>query len=259
LEVKEEIREGMYFWGILAYGLPAKVLERYVNGTEHCYTLQVSIISQQAKLDRESRDREANATWVHRENVPRSAVAFFDKPGWTDIHLPNAFRHVIGIPDDTFPDQWEECRTVGAAASKARKRNADSSVNKMGTAVADGVSTTCQLSLALLLSMIAPPSDDNTKIMQSHLNPTKETEGEDFAADSERFGEEVSTEDRSEEDVADFKRMREEMKVLMELFNQVTTKSPLCETEKSSEGMCYFRLYQYFVESLEYLKSRDKQ
>jgi hypothetical protein len=69
--------------------------------------LQVGIISQQAKLDRESRDREADVTWVHRENVPRSAVAFFDKPGWTDIHLPNAFRHVIGIPDDIFPDQWK--------------------------------------------------------------------------------------------------------------------------------------------------------
>jgi hypothetical protein len=47
------------------------------------------------------------------------------------------------------------------------------------------------------------------------MNPTKDTEGVDFAANSERFGEEASTEDRSEESAADLKRKREEMKVLM--------------------------------------------
>jgi hypothetical protein len=107
LEVKEEIKEGMYYWGIIDYGLPAKVLERFVNGTEHYYTIQLGIISQEAKVDMGSRDREANVTWVHRYKVPRSAIAFYDKPGRTDIHLPNAFRHVIGIPDDIFPDQWK--------------------------------------------------------------------------------------------------------------------------------------------------------
>jgi hypothetical protein len=53
-------------------------------------------------------------------------------------------------------------------------------------------------------------------------------------ADSERFGEERSTEVRSEEGAADFKRIREEMKVLMELANQVTTESALRENEKDS-------------------------
>jgi ankyrin repeat protein len=57
----------------------------------------------------------------------------------------------------------------------------------------------------------ALPSDDNTKITQSHMNPTKDTEGADFVADSERFSEEASTEDRSEEGAGDFKRMLEEM------------------------------------------------
>jgi hypothetical protein len=119
LEVKEEIKEGMYWWGVNSYGLPAKVLERFVNGTEHYYTLQVGIISQQAQLDRESRDREANVTWVHREKVPRSAIVFYDKPGRTDIHLPNAFRHVIGIPDDIFPNQWKNNEQLLQPDSKA--------------------------------------------------------------------------------------------------------------------------------------------
>jgi hypothetical protein len=43
------------------------------------------------------------------------------------------------------------------------------------------------------------------------MNPSKETEGADFAADSRRFNEEASTGDRSEEGAADFKRMLEEM------------------------------------------------
>jgi hypothetical protein len=54
-----------------------------------------------------ARDREANVTWLRRENVPRSALSFFDKPGRTDMHLPNAFRHMIGIPDEIFPKQWK--------------------------------------------------------------------------------------------------------------------------------------------------------
>lgn len=107
LEVKENLKEGEFWWGVSDYGLPVKVLARYGNGTEQYYTLSVGIISKEAKYDMETRDREANATWVRRENVPRSAIAFFDKPGRTDIHLPNAFRHVIGFPDDMFPEQWK--------------------------------------------------------------------------------------------------------------------------------------------------------
>jgi SET domain len=33
-------------------------------------------------------------------HIPRSAIRFSDKPGTTDQHLPNAFRHEIGLPDD---------------------------------------------------------------------------------------------------------------------------------------------------------------
>jgi hypothetical protein len=42
-------------------------------------------------------------------------------------------------------------------------------------------------------------------------------EDANFAAGSERLGEEASTEDPCEEGAADFKRMREEMKVLMDV------------------------------------------
>ncbi|KAL3940366.1 MAG: hypothetical protein SGBAC_005094 [Bacillariaceae sp.] len=47
-----------------------------------------------------------------RRNVPRNCMKWFDKPESTDMHLPNAFRHPIGIPDDIFPDAW---RSLGVS------------------------------------------------------------------------------------------------------------------------------------------------
>jgi hypothetical protein len=91
--------------------VPAKILYRVVNETaqqpQDSYTVQIGIVGQAAASNIRTRDREANVTWEHRENVPRSALSFFDKPGRTDMHLPNAFRHAIGIPDDIFPKQWK--------------------------------------------------------------------------------------------------------------------------------------------------------
>jgi hypothetical protein len=89
-------------------------------------------------------------------------------------------------------------------------------------------------SLAASLTANALPSEENTNMMQSHMNSTKNTEGADFAANSAQFGEEVSTEDRSEEGAADLKRMREEMEVLMELVNQVTAERPRSDNEEDS-------------------------
>jgi hypothetical protein len=45
-------------------------------------------------------------TWLERTNVPRHAIRFFDRPGTTDLHLANAFRRAIQIPDHMFPQQW---------------------------------------------------------------------------------------------------------------------------------------------------------
>jgi hypothetical protein len=45
--------------------------------------------------------------FVEREGVPRSAISFLDRPYTTDIHLANAFRHDIRIPNDMFPRKWK--------------------------------------------------------------------------------------------------------------------------------------------------------
>ena len=39
-------------------------------------------------------------------SMPRGAIRFTDKIYSTDQHLPNAFRHEIGIPDEIFPREW---------------------------------------------------------------------------------------------------------------------------------------------------------
>jgi len=78
-------------WTIEEYGHPCRILERSQPGDEHYYTVM---------LDLDGRQQT-------RKDVPRSAINFFDVPGTTDIHLPNAFRHPIGIPDEIFPDQWK--------------------------------------------------------------------------------------------------------------------------------------------------------
>jgi hypothetical protein len=38
------------------------------------------------------------------QDVPKGAFVFVDKPYKSDMHLPNAFRHDITIPDKIFHD-----------------------------------------------------------------------------------------------------------------------------------------------------------
>jgi hypothetical protein len=41
------------------------------------------------------------------KNYPRQSIHFFVKPYKSDQHLPSAFRHPIGIPEDMVPPQWK--------------------------------------------------------------------------------------------------------------------------------------------------------
>jgi hypothetical protein len=107
LEKNLDLKDDQYLWTVKDYGNPARILERHVSATEHSYTLEMGIIPKENYKDKNTRDREANLTWVRRGRVPRHAILFFDKPGYTDMHLPGAFRHRIGIPDEIFPEQWQ--------------------------------------------------------------------------------------------------------------------------------------------------------
>jgi len=39
-------------------------------------------------------------------HVPHSAISWVDKPYMSDMYLPNAFRHPIGLPDSLMPTRW---------------------------------------------------------------------------------------------------------------------------------------------------------
>ncbi|GAX24545.1 hypothetical protein FisN_4Hh064 [Fistulifera solaris] len=44
--------------------------------------------------------------WTESDWLPQAALRFIDRPYSTDLLLPHAFRHPIGLPDDLFPDAW---------------------------------------------------------------------------------------------------------------------------------------------------------
>ena len=46
-------------------------------------------------------------------SLPHQAFSLRDKRYTTDVHLPKAFRHPIGIPNDLLPDAWKNAGTEG--------------------------------------------------------------------------------------------------------------------------------------------------
>jgi len=50
--------------------------------------------------------RDPAADAIH-EGLPRKALMIADKPHRSDMHLENAFRHEIRIPDSLFPEAWK--------------------------------------------------------------------------------------------------------------------------------------------------------
>lgn len=82
-------------WQPAEDGLECDVLERKERGGSLVYTIRLV----------------SNDGSIHiAKGVPRSYLAFFDRPYSTDMHLPWAFRHEIAIPDDMIPDVWKNVK-----------------------------------------------------------------------------------------------------------------------------------------------------
>jgi hypothetical protein len=56
-------------------------------------------------------DREDKLKYIDT-HVPHSEISFVDKPYQSDLHLPNAFRHPIGLPEHLVPETWRMTETV---------------------------------------------------------------------------------------------------------------------------------------------------
>jgi hypothetical protein len=46
-------------------------------------------------------------------NYPRWSIHYFPKPYQSDQHLPSAFRHAIGMPEELVPQQWKTKTSFG--------------------------------------------------------------------------------------------------------------------------------------------------
>jgi hypothetical protein len=92
-------------WDVQQYGFPCEILYRYpaTDTTNESYLVNVRT---------ETTDRwEGRRTITKRYHyVPQDAIRFFDKPHTTDMHIPFAFRHPIGFPDELLPDAWRDLR-----------------------------------------------------------------------------------------------------------------------------------------------------
>ena len=40
------------------------------------------------------------------KHVPHQAITFFQDSYCSDLHVDNAFRHEIGVPEGIYPDLW---------------------------------------------------------------------------------------------------------------------------------------------------------
>jgi hypothetical protein len=105
----DDMSSDNFVWRTKDYGYACRILDRYIEENQEWYTVQLEIQPEEDEEDEGSTSSdkgEETVTWIEKTDVPRSAIAFFDKPGHTDMHLPNAFRHAIGIPDEMIPDIW---------------------------------------------------------------------------------------------------------------------------------------------------------
>jgi len=90
-------RHGGYAWTMEEFGYPCRILGRKEREGRHYYTVEIAGESEDGELEH-----------TERKDAPREAIAFFDVPFTSDIHISGAFRHPIGIPDDMFPQQWKD-------------------------------------------------------------------------------------------------------------------------------------------------------
>lgn len=98
---------------------PDQMQSHYLNGTLEKYLYESNSEWWPCSVLKYRLDEDNNGEYLYKihlhqpdsggfliDNVPRSIFHFVDKPITSDVFLPNAFRHAIGIPDEMFPEKW---------------------------------------------------------------------------------------------------------------------------------------------------------
>jgi hypothetical protein len=88
--------------------------EHWQTGLRYCHILKREKDGQGAYLYEVSlgwsstKPHELDDTRYINFNVPQSAIMFVDKQYESDMHLQNAFRHPMRLPDYLTPSQWKD-------------------------------------------------------------------------------------------------------------------------------------------------------
>jgi len=100
------------------------VLERVRKGSSYWY--KVRAFTTEEELEEEDADEDVQLKkdeheedgTVHEkkdyivENVAQMAILLTEDQYCSDLHVKNAFRHEIGVPDDLYPDIWLDLNTM---------------------------------------------------------------------------------------------------------------------------------------------------
>jgi hypothetical protein len=89
-------------WQQNEYGFECFILERY-------YVEEIDATLYQVQINYRTKIGRPRA--LIRENVPREAIQFIDKPYTSDILLQGAFRHPLGISQSIFPEKWADLQS----------------------------------------------------------------------------------------------------------------------------------------------------
>lgn len=95
-------------WPHSEYGYPCEIKERKKDAHAQDFVYSVRLVTE--KYDRWDTEFERSQI-LDIDDVPRSAIKFFDIPFTSDLHLQGAFRQPIGIPESMMPKAWKNVPT----------------------------------------------------------------------------------------------------------------------------------------------------
>ena len=168
---------GEYIWSTVlrpsSDRVPCEILERHAPSPAHG---NMPLYKVELYLGNDDDDDES-ATTIIIDQVPHANIYLTDVVKSADWHMPNVFRHPIGIPDDLLPDIWKNLG--GGTAEKGEAKN--KTFAKMGAAMKEAMTDagmTAEKGATTGAPMIAhmPPAQMMQQSAHHHHNHEHHTE-----------------------------------------------------------------------------------
>jgi hypothetical protein len=100
-------------WPMDEYGIPCRILSRWHEETTNRIVYDIKWTEElEEEHDDDDKDGPDKLQGTTRNitlcDVPREGIKFVDLPYTTDLHLKEAFRHEIAIPEHMVPAKWKD-------------------------------------------------------------------------------------------------------------------------------------------------------